>query len=124
MDQNLFLATFCKELYKGIDLFALLETDRFFHLGDLTVSCDYARQGLATKLYQLSLEIAVKLGVPAAKTYAASTYTAKLAAKLGFSTFNTVDYATLEHKGTMPFTKYPDVLVDHPSVLLMARRLP
>ena len=56
-------------------------------------------------------------------TEAASSYTAKLADDLGYTTLRTMDYASLEHNGTSPFSKYPEELAKHPTFSLMARRI-
>jgi hypothetical protein len=60
------LTTVARKMYEGRDLFALFETDRIFHLNIMAASCEYARQGLATKMVQMSLEIAVEMGFQAA----------------------------------------------------------
>ncbi len=112
------------DLYDDVDLFDHFKTDKIFHQNIVAVSSEYGRQGLAKRLYQLSLKIAEEMGFEAASTEAASSYTAKLANDLGYITLRTMGYISLEHKGTSPFSKYPDVLAKHPTFSLMARRIP
>lgn len=112
---------FKSQLNRGVDLYKVLETDRILHMAMVAVSSDYGQVGLGTRLYQLSMEIGVSNGVGGIKTEAASVYVAKLVTKLGFETFNTLDYAQLELNGSRPLVGVD--MGEHQIGRLMARRL-
>lgn len=120
--ENLTMA-YLAELYRDVDLFKLLDVDRIFHLSIVAVSSDYAQQGLASKLYQLSLDIASELGIGAAKTEAGSSYVAKLATKYGFVSYKALDFAAIDFNGTKPLAEALG-MGEHKTARLMARPLP
>ncbi len=67
-----------------IDLFVEFNTDRILYLAAIAVDKRYGRLGLASKLVELSLELAAINDAGGVKTCAASEYVAKAAAKHGF----------------------------------------
>ena len=121
-DWNLTTA-YMAALYKNLDLFTILECDQIFHLTIVSVSPNYAKQGLATKLYQLSLDlIAPTTGAGGVKTEAGSIYVARLATKLGFNTYKTLEFASIEYEGRFPLAN-KEGIEEHSTARLMARRL-
>lgn len=106
------------------NIFELYETDRALLFYIVAVSSEFGRLGLASHLYQLSLKMAVANGLGAAEVAAFSDYAARAAAKLGFTTLTELNYASFEYKGTTPLAGCKKLLDEHPSVRLMARRLP
>lgn len=118
---NLRLA-FHAELNKGIDLYSLLETDRILHLAMLAVAPDYGQHGIGTRLYQLSMDVAIANGAGGMKVEAASVYVVQLAKKLGFKTHKTINTVDTEFLGIKPLAGVD--LGEHRYGVLMARRLP
>lgn len=112
------------ELSRGVDLFDMYGTDRIFHLCMVAVSEEYSRRGLATKLNELSVEMAIQSGAGAMKAEAVSEYPARSAIKQGFSVINSINYANFLYAGTTPLANVPELVQEHPTVRLMARRLP
>lgn len=111
-------------LKKNADLHEKYETNRILHLCMIAVSEQHCGEGLATKLNELSMDLAIQGGAGAIKTEAVSEYAAKSVAKLGFTVISSIDYATFEFNGTKPFADNADLLAEHPTARLMARRLP
>lgn len=116
------ITAYLAELYRDVDLFSLFDTDKIFNLAIISVSSEYTKQGLATELYKLSLQVAKDLGVEVVKTEAGSEYVAKAVKNLGFSTFKALDFASVEYNGTRPLANAPG-MGDHKIARLMARRL-
>lgn len=117
------IAVIMRQFHSGIpDFFAMFQTERIFHIVIITVIEQYGRQGLATKMNKLSLQLALQNGAGAAKVETISAYAARSFLKLGFEVFKTIDYATLEVLGTTPLAG-DEMLADHPEANLMARRL-
>lgn len=110
-------------LIRNLDLFALYGTDKVLHWYMVAVSAQYGRRGLATKLLELTEELAVRNGAGAVKALAISEYAARAAVKRGFTTLNSVAYATLEYKGTRPLADCQESLGDHTTARFMALRL-
>ena len=121
-EQNLTTA-YLEELYRGVDLFEILDVDKIFHLAIVAVSSDYARQGLASKLFKMSLNVAAELGIGAAKTEAGSAYVAKVATKYGFVSYKNLDFASIEYNGDKPLADAKG-MGEHATAHLMARHLP
>lgn len=117
------LTVYLKELNKGVNFFDIFETDRIMHNIIVAVSSKYTRLGLASKMYELSLDIAAAMGVKAVKTEAGSTYTARVASKLGYTTFKVLDLASLEYLGTKPLANCAELASCNPVARLMARRV-
>lgn len=109
-------------LGEGIDLFKLYKTDRVLHLFAVGVHSQYGRQGLASRLYQLTIELALSAGVGAMALEAVSEYAYRAASKLGFTVLRVIDYATHEYKGGTPLKDCGDL--DHTAARYMARPLP
>lgn len=105
-------------------LFSLFGTTKVFHWYMMAVSPPYQRRGIATQLAQLCVQLGVEAGAGAIKVEAASEYTSRLAAKLGFSIFQSIDYATFEYKGTTPLAGNRDLLSEHSTARFMGRSLP
>lgn len=117
--------TYLTELYKDVDLFAQLETDRIFHLAIVAVASEYAHHGLATKLYELSINLfAGPSRAGAIKTEAGSAYVARVATKLGLAVYKSLDFASIEYEGSYPLAKDSEGMGEHKTARLMARRLP
>ncbi len=113
-----------EELNREVDLFARYETDRIFHLCMVAVSDQYGRRGLATKLNELAVKLAVQCGAGAIKAEAVSEYPARSAIKQGFDLIKSIDYATFVYDGLRPLASVQELVQQHPTVRLMARRLP
>jgi hypothetical protein len=101
------------DLEHGIDLFTTYNTKKVFALGILSVDQKYGRLGLATKLVNLSLELAKANGAGAVKCSVVSQHAAKAAIKNGLETIRTIDYATYEFNGNKPLAKFTDLLAEH-----------
>ncbi|KAI9565532.1 hypothetical protein GHT06_009324 [Daphnia sinensis] len=104
---------------RDVDVFAIYDTDIKMEIGVLAVDGRYARQGLATRLVDLSLRIAKAHGVGAVWTEALSAYTAKVASKLGFDVLKGVTYEDFRYEGGFPLANIPG----HSVGLLMARKI-
>lgn len=104
---------------RDVDVFAIYETETKMEIGALAVDGRYGRQGLATKLVDLSLRIAKAHGVGAVWTEALSAYTAKVAFKLGFEVLKSVTYEDFRYEGDLPLANIPG----HSVGLLMARKI-
>lgn len=113
-----------EELNREVDLFSRYETDRIFHLCMVAVSDQYGRRGLATKLNELAVRLAVQCGAGAIKAEAVSEYPARSAIKQGFDLIKSIDYATFVYDGLTPLASVQELVQQHPTVRLMARRLP
>jgi len=111
-------------LTKDHNLFTLYETDKVLDIIIVTVSSDFGRKGLATKLMELSIQLAIQSGAGAIQVEAVSEYTARAASKLGFEILKSIDYATFEYDGIKPLAGKEKMLSEHPAARLMARRLP
>lgn len=106
------------------DLFSLYKTDKVFEIRIVAVSSDFGRKGLATKLMELSIQIAIQNGAGVVETEAVSEYTSRAATKLGFITLKSIDYATYEYDGIKPFAGNEDMLKEHPTARFMVLPLP
>lgn len=109
---------------EGCDVFNLYETNCILHFCLVAVDSKYGRLGLASLLYQLSFKIAIEKGAGAAVVAAFSSFTARAAAKLGFTTLKEITYASFKYKGTTPLAGCKELVDEHPTVRFMARRLP
>ena len=109
-------------LGEGIDLFKMYKTDRVRHLFAVGVLAQYGRQGLASRLYQLSIELAISAGVGAMAVDAFSEYAYRATSKLGFTVLRVINFATYEYKGGKPLADCGDL--DHFATRYMARSLP
>lgn len=119
------VAAYLTELNRGVDLYSIFDTDQIFHLEMVAVSSEYAHQGLAKLLYELSLELLAETGeTVVVKTEAASSYIARIAAKLGFTVYNSIDFASVPYGGSYPLAGDSAGLGEHRTGRLMARRLP
>ena len=107
------------QLFRGVSFFEIFEADRLFHLAIVAVSSDYGHNGVAARLYQLTLDIAAASGVKVIKQQAFSQYTLKLGVKFGFTNYKTLDYANFTYKGAQPLAQIDMGL--HQAVHLMAR---
>ncbi len=105
-------------------LFSLYKTTKVFHWYMMAVSPSYQRRGIATQLAQLCIELGIEAGAGAIKVEAVSEYTARMARKLGFSILQSVDYATFEYKGVIPYADNHKLLSEHSCARFMARSLP
>lgn len=119
--ENLMHATI-EQLNVDIDLFSLLEADKIFYIILAAASIDYARLGLAKKLCELSMDLATSEGVKAIRIETAGNFTYKIASQLGFTLFNSFNFASLELNGEKFLTDV-DMGV-HDTARLFARRLP
>ena len=117
------LTVYLDELNKDINFFDIFEIDEIMHNIMVAVSPDYTQLGLASKMYQLSLDIAIANGVKAVKTEAANIYTAKVATKLRYTPYKVLDLASLEYLGTRPLANYPEITSHNPKAHLLARRV-
>lgn len=108
-------------LSQDVDLFDLHKTDKIINFHVVAVMPLYSRLGLATKLFQLSMDLANRKGIAAAKIEAFSSFAANAAAKLGFVTVKSIEYATFEYQGIKPLENVPELNQLHPSVRLMSR---
>lgn len=106
------------------DLFQLYKTDKVLDTRFVAVTPDFGRKGLATKLMELSIQLAIQKEAGAIQVEAVSEYIARAAAKLGYTTLTSVDYATFEYDGIKPLAGNVEMLADHPTARFMARRLP
>jgi len=116
--------SFLSSLSQGVDLFSLYNTDKILGLFIVSVGDQYGRLGLATKMFQLSIEIAERSGCGALDSGAVSEFAAKALAKCGFKTIKTVSYESFEMKdGVRPMTSMLEELGEHQVGRLMARRV-
>ena len=106
-----------------MDLFKFYETDRILHCCIISVSDEYGRRGLAAKLIQASTDLAAANGAGAVKAEAVSEFAARAIAKLGFSVVKSIDYASFEINGTKPLASVPELVHQHPTARLMAKRV-
>ena len=107
-----------------VSLFSLYQTDFVFHMCIVAVSEEYARRGLATKLNEVSVHLAIQSGAGVMKAEAISEYAIRGLAKFGFAPIKTIDYATYQYKGVKPLAGNQELLAEHPVARLMVRRLP
>ena len=110
-------------LEEGIDLFEKYNTEIFLYLSMMAVDKMFGGLGLASKLVELSLELAKAHGAGAVKALVVSDFAAKVAAKQGLETIRTIDYATFEFNGDKPLAYLPDLLSEHPVARFMVRRI-
>lgn len=104
---------------RNVDVFAIYETETKMELSILAVDGRYGRQGLATKLVELSLRIAKAQEVGAVWTEALSAYTAKVASKFSFDILRSVNYDDFKYDGDFPLANIPEHRTGH----LMARKI-
>lgn len=104
---------------RNLDVFTVYETETIMELNKLAVDGQYGRQGLATKLVELSLCIAKSQGVGAVWTKALSAYTAKVALKFGFVILKSVNYDDFKYDGEFPLANIPGHRFAH----VMARKM-
>ena len=119
-----FLFSILQALTSDHDLFTLYNTDKVFEIAVVAVSSDYGRKGLATKLMEFSIQIAIEIGAGVVKVEAISEHSAQIASKLDFTVLKSIDYATFEYDGIKPLAGNYEMLSEHPTARLMARRLP
>lgn len=117
------LFSILKEMWQ-VNLFPLYQTDYVFHMCIVAVSEQYARRGLATKLNEVSVQLAIQSGAGVMKAEAISEYAIRGLAKFGFAPIKTIDYATYQYKGVKPLAGNQELLAEHPVARLMVRRLP
>ena len=116
--------SFLSSLSQGIDLFSLYNTDRVLGLFIVSVGDQYGRLGLATKMFEWSIEMAEAAGAGALESGAVSEFAAKALAKCGFKTIKTVPYESFEMKdGVRPMASMLEELGEHQVGRLMARRV-
>jgi len=108
---------------QDVDLWKLYETERIFHFCAVTVHENYGRRGLAMKLNELGVQLAVQSGAGAIASEAVNCNAARVLAKLGFSTVKTLDYANFEFRGVKPLADNEELLSQHPIASLMVRKL-
>ena len=106
------------------NLFHLYKTDKVLDTRFVAVLPDFGRKGLATKLMELSIQLAIQKETGAIQVEAVSEYIARAADKLGYTTLTSVDYASFEYDGIKPLAGNVEMLVDHPTARFMALRLP
>lgn len=121
-DQLLF--SILGSLGDGCDLFNLYGTDKVLHLFAVAVHPSQGRQGLASRLYSLSIDLALSAGAGAIAVEALSEYTIRATTKLGFQVHKVIDYAAFEYHGKSPLADCSNLLGDHPEARFMSRRLP
>ncbi len=105
------------------NLYHLYETDKVFYWYITTVSPAYQGFGLAKRLAQLCIELAVKNGAGAIKMNSMSEYTARIGEKMGYSTLRSIDYATFEFNGIFPYANNKKLLSEHSTARFMVRKL-
>ena len=108
-----------KEIHQHVDMFNIYETDKKMEFSIAAVDERYSRQGLASKLMELALEIAKEAGAGVIWTEALSAYTAKVANKFGFDTLKSIDYSEFRFEGYTPLANIPGHRTGH----LMARKI-
>jgi len=114
--------SFLSSLSQGIDIFSLYNTDRVLGIFIVSVGNEYGRLGLATKMFQLSIEMAEAAGAGALESGAVSEFAAKALAKCGFKTIKTVSYESFEMKdGVRPMASMLEELGEHQVGRLMVR---
>ncbi len=121
-DQLLF--SILERLEDGCDLFQLYGTDKVLHLFAVAVHPSLGRQGLASHLYNLSIDLAAAAGAGAIAAVTFSKYTIRVTTKLGFKAYKKIDYASFEYRGKRPLADCSELLVDHSEVRFMSRKLP
>jgi len=92
------------------DLFDLYKTDKVLDTRVVAVSPEFGRKGLATKLMELSIQLAVQKEAGAIQVQAVSEHIARAAAKLGYTTLTSVDYASFEYDGIKPLSGKVEML--------------
>lgn len=117
------LTAFLQDLTKDHDLFTIYRTEKVLAIDIVAVSSDFCKKRLATKLMELSIQLAIQSGAGAAQMEAVSEYTARSATKLGFTTLKAIDFAKFEYNGLKPFAGNEKMLSEHPTARFMARRL-
>lgn len=117
------LTAILHDLTKDHDLFTIYRTEKVLEINIVAVSSDFGKKGLATKLIELSIQLAIQSGAGAVQMEAVSEYTARSATKLGFTTLKTIDYSTYEYEGVKPFEKNDKMLSEHGTARFMALRL-
>ncbi|XP_057370337.1 arylalkylamine N-acetyltransferase 1-like [Daphnia carinata] len=108
-----------EDINRDVDIFAIFQTEIKMEIGALAVDGRYTRQGLATRLVELSLRIAKAHGAGAVWTEALSAYTAKAVSKLGFDVLKSVTYDDFRYEGELPLANIPG----HSVGRLMARKI-
>ncbi|CAH0753015.1 unnamed protein product [Bemisia tabaci] len=104
----------------GIDLFEKYKTDAVVDLVCLTVLPDFKRRGIGKSLMEHSLELARRTNAAsAACVVCSSTYTLKMAKSIGFTELTSVPYSQYIYEGR----QFSDVIRDHASVVLVAKKL-
>ncbi len=108
-----------ENIHRQVDVFSLYNTEKKMEFSIVAVNKNFGRQGLASKLMELSLEIARENGVGVVWTEALSEYTAKLASKFGFDTLKSINYDDFWFEGKKPLANIPG----HRNGRLMARKI-
>lgn len=123
-DYNRLYVAILVSLHEGYDIYSMNNVDRVLRFSITSVSKPYQRFGLATKLFELSIDLAKVHGAGAIKVEAMSEYATRALIKLGFTVVKSIDYATYEYNGTRPLLALADQLDGHCTARLMTLRLP
>lgn len=113
-----------ESLKDGYDLFKLYGTDKVLHLCGVAVHPSLGRQGLASELYSLSIDLAASSGAGAIAVVCASKYTIRALTKFGLITHSKIDYASYEYQGVRPLAGCSKLLADHSEARFMSSKLP
>ena len=108
----------------GFNLYEMYETDKVLHLFAVAVHPSQARRGLASRLYRLSIELALTAGAGAIAVEAFSQYAIRATTKLGFEVHKVMSFDSFEYHGKRPLAECTELLAEHPEARFMARRLP
>lgn len=111
-----------EKLNDGFDVFEMCNTNKVFRFVYLGVHVDYRRQGLAEKMFEISIELAKVKGAGAIVVEGVNKYATKAAIKSGFKVVNTVQISSL--KDTIPPHNFLALVTDNPVACLLVRALP
>lgn len=123
-DEKALVMSIVESLEENLDMFEKFNTDKLFSLTLLSVDQSYGRLGLGNTLVAMSVEVAQFYDAGAAYITPFNSYVAKIAAKQGFETIKSIDYATYELDGKYPLADQKNLLSEHTIVRIMAKILP
>lgn len=114
----------CDELNRGLDLFSYFGTDRIIHLSSGLVRPDHRGSGLLFQMIKVATDLAYyEGGAGAAKGDSFSRYAIQSGLNAGFEVIRSIDFATLEVKGTRPMANFTG-MGEFRTACLIASRLP
>lgn len=109
------------ELNKGVDIFEMYKTQRAFRFVYLGVHQDYRNQGLAEKMFEISIELAKMNGADVIVVVGVHKYATRSAVNSGFRIVKTVSVS--DFKDCIPPHTFSKLVADNPEASLLVRTL-